>query len=122
MNERDDQPVVTNPHIEEHDMTTATVSTRKDLGAHIVEAFADLEVGQFMTCAQIGNVSTTVYGDEKPSVGAIVARLFPASGTCTVPGIRPCLSPDNGARGAVKVVEFTVDGQRWQTGPVNPVA
>lgn len=99
----------------------STTTLRKDLGAHIVEAFGDgIQVGQFLTCAEIGNVQSTIYGDEKPSVGAIVARLFPVSGTCTVPGIRPCLSPKNGARGAMKVVEFEIDGERWQTGPVEP--
>ena len=102
---------------------TATVlipTSRRDLGAHITEAFADLPVGAFMTASQIANVSTTVYGDMKPSTGAIIARLFTGSGVCTVPGVRPDLHPETGARGATRVVEFIVDGQRWHTAPVVP--
>lgn len=93
---------------------------RRDLGQHITEVFADLEVGAFLTAAQIGNGTSSVYGESKPSTGAIIARLFPNSGTCTLPGVRPDFHPETGARGAMKVAEFTVNGERWQTGPVVP--
>lgn len=99
-----------------------TRTARRDLTAHITNAFDGLQVGDFLTCAQIGNVESVEYGSDKPSIGAIVARLFPENGNCTVPGIRPCLHPETGARGAMKVSEFEIDGVRWQTGPVFPTA
>lgn len=100
--------------------TSTTPTIRKDLGAHIQEVFEGTEPGSFLTAAQIGNVRTSVYGDNKPSVGAIVARLFPQSGVCTVPGVRPTSHPETGAKGAMSVSEFIVNGVRFQTGPVVP--
>jgi hypothetical protein len=63
---------------------------RRDIGKHILNAFADKESGTFLTVAQIRAVRSEEYGDNPPSAGAISARLFPDSGKpCTVEGITP---------------------------------
>lgn len=104
------------------DKTPVQSDTRRDLGAHITEVFYGMQVGEFLTAAQISNVCTTEYGSEvKPSTGAIVARLFPASGVCTLAGVRPAFHPTTNARGAMKVVTFEVGGLVWETAPVRPI-
>lgn len=50
---------------------------RRDIAAHITEAFADQPVGAFLTVAEIRKFRSTEYGDNQPSAGAISARLFP---------------------------------------------
>lgn len=60
---------------------------RRDIGAHIVNAFANKPPGTFLTINQIRTTSSPEYGDELPSAGAISARLFPSSGATTVPGV-----------------------------------
>ena len=50
---------------------------RRDIAAHITEAFADQEVGTFLTVAEIRKFRSNEYGDSPPSAGAISARLFP---------------------------------------------
>jgi hypothetical protein len=59
---------------------------RHDTGKHIASAFADVEVGTFLTIAEIANHKSAEYGDDTPSQGAISARLFP---TTTVAGVEP---------------------------------
>ena len=55
----------------------AYTGERRDIAAHITEAFADQEVGTFLTVAEIRKFRSTEYGDNPPSAGAISARLFP---------------------------------------------
>lgn len=93
---------------------------RRDLGALIEASFDTLQVGEFLTASQIANTVELQTGS-RPSTGAIVARLFPASGVCTVDNVRPALHPVSQARGAMKVVSFEVNGLRWETAPVRPV-
>ena len=72
---------------------------RGDIAAHIVEAFADVAPGTFMTIAQISKQSTSAYPDGPPSRGAISARLFPRDGRrSTVVGVVP--DTERGVRGA----------------------
>lgn len=59
---------------------------RRNTGKHIAEAFAEQEVGAFLTIAEIAKFRSTEYGDEAPSQGAISARLFPST---TVEGVEP---------------------------------
>ena len=74
-------------------------ATRRDIGAHIVSAFAGLPEGAFLTVREIRAHRSDEYGDEFPSAGAISARLFPSSGRCTVPGVEPGEN-ERGVRGA----------------------
>lgn len=75
-------------------------SRRRDVGKHIVHVFAAVPVGTFLTVAEIRRRPSPEYSDAPPSAGAISARLFPASGRTTVPGVDPGLS--GGVRGATK--------------------
>ena len=74
-------------------------SARRDIGAHIASAFAELPDGTFLTVREIRRHRSDEYGDEFPSAGAISARLFPSSGRCTVPGVEPGEN-ERGVRGA----------------------
>ncbi|MEV1288752.1 DUF262 domain-containing protein [Micromonospora sp. NPDC049679] len=76
-------------------------SHRRDIAAHIVSAFAAAPADTFLTTTQIRNHRSDEYGDEFPSAGAIAARLFPATGRCTVPGVEPSVN-ERGVRGARK--------------------
>jgi hypothetical protein len=80
----------------------STVATRRDIAAHIASAFAGMPDGTFLTVGEIRAHRSKEYGDEFPSSGAIAARLFPASGRCTVHGVSPNTN-DRGVRGAHKV-------------------
>lgn len=62
---------------------------RRDIGKHILNAFADVEPGTFLTVAEIRAKRSDEYGDNPPSAGAISARLFPKSGKFTLEGIQP---------------------------------
>jgi hypothetical protein len=76
---------------------------RRNIAAHIQSAFAEVETDTFLTVAQIAAHKSEEYGDDKPSPGAISARLFPASGKCTVEGIEPGTGGEKNQRGARKV-------------------
>lgn len=79
---------------------------RRNVGAHIANAFEGLESGDFLTVNEIAKKKSAEYGDDEPSSGAISARLFPASGKLNLPeGIVPVpadQSPDGKSRGARK--------------------
>lgn len=75
-------------------------SGRRDIGAHIVQVFDGLPDGTFLTISAIAKRATPEYPDAAASPGAISARLFPASGYCTVPGVTPVRR--DGVRGATK--------------------
>jgi len=53
---------------------------RRDVGTHIGQVFAKLEVGSFLTVNEIAKAASEEYGNERPSSGAISARLFPKPG------------------------------------------
>jgi hypothetical protein len=76
---------------------------RRDIAAHITEAFADQEVGTFLTVAEIRKFRSNEYGDSPPSAGAISARLFPGGDgeKNTVKGTRSDTN-EKGIKGAVK--------------------
>lgn len=79
--------------------STGGSGVRRDVGAHIAEAFASHPSGHWLTVSEIANFTSQEYGDEHPSSGAVSARLFPKSGNCTVEGITPGV---NGVKGAYK--------------------
>lgn len=64
----------------------AASGLRRNTANHITSAFADVEVGTFLTIAEIAKHKSAEYGDDSPSQGAISARLFP---TTTIEGIVP---------------------------------
>lgn len=76
--------------------------TRRDIGKHILNAFADKADGDFLTVAQIVAHKSDEYGDEAPSPGAVSARLFPRSGKCTLEGVTPVDAKDGTPKGARK--------------------
>jgi|SRR5690606_30366 len=77
---------------------------RRDVAAHIRNAFAGVESGTFLKIAEIRKIRSEEYGDDAPSAGAISARLFPKSGKAPVglDGIEPG-QDESGNRGARKL-------------------
>ena len=75
---------------------------RRDIGKHIDSAFEGEEVGTFLTVAQIRSHKSDEYGDNLPSAGAISARLFPASGKCSIENVEPGQN-ENSNKGATKL-------------------
>jgi len=79
---------------------------RRDIGKHILEAFAEKEEGDFLSVAEIRNFHSSEYGDNLPSAGAISARLFPGgdASKCTLvaQGVQPDTN-EKGNKGARKV-------------------
>lgn len=79
---------------------------RRDIGKHIMEAFAGKPSGTRMSIAELVNFPSNEYAGTKPSPGAIAARLFKGGEPKTLPelGVRA----DNGdgvttRKGAVKL-------------------
>lgn len=80
----------------------SSTGERRDLGAHIIEAFEAAEVGDFLSVADIRKFESTVYGTDHPSAGAITNRLEPKSGKpTTIEGIE--VGRVDGKLGATKV-------------------
>lgn len=51
-------------------------TVRRSVGAHLAEVFADLPVGTQLTNTEAANTRSTVYGDDKPSAGAVAAHVL----------------------------------------------
>lgn len=86
---------------------TSYSGPRRDVAKHIQSAFANLETGKFLTIAQIADHKSDEYTAadgtfDKPSQGAISARLFPSGEgkKCTVEGVEPTTA--DGKKGARK--------------------
>lgn len=76
---------------------------RRSPVAHIEHAFSTVESGTFLTIAEIVAIPSPEYGDERPSSGAIAARLFPKNGSeCVIEGIEAGNNAD-GRQGATKL-------------------
>jgi len=76
---------------------------RRSTEKHILSAFADLQSGDFLTVNEIANKKSEEYGDDKPSSGAISARLF--NSPTAIEGIVAVKAeehPDGKSRGARK--------------------
>lgn len=65
--------------------------SRVDLQAHVTQALAILDrpSGTFLKISEIAKVHTEAAPEGLPSQGALAARLFPSSGTCTLTGVVP---------------------------------
>lgn len=57
--------------------TRVSGGPRRDIEKHLMQVFAEEEVGTFLTVNEIAKKATAEYGDERPSAGAVSARLFP---------------------------------------------
>jgi hypothetical protein len=81
---------------------TSSGGPRKSTANHIREAFADKEAGHFMKVGEIAAFSSTEYGDDHPSQGAISARLFPDgdASNCKLDFVEPAI--EGGVKGARK--------------------
>jgi hypothetical protein len=71
---------------------------------HIQQAFADCEVGDFKTLAEIWQSLTPEFPDatERPSLSAVSVFLEMTTKGKTIPGIEQAYNTANGTRGAVK--------------------
>lgn len=74
----------------------STGGPRRNVGAHIEEFLAQADPNAEYTVADVANYSSTEYGEDHPSPGAVAARLFPSSGKAStiqgfeqVPGVEP---------------------------------
>lgn len=87
--------------IAEQAIGRGTVAAGGDIAAHVDEALRQQD-GDFMTVAEIRNALTDAYpGDQRPSAGAISARLFPRDGSdCTIPGVTPVPATKDAPNGA----------------------
>lgn len=70
---------------------------RRDVAAHIAEYFADKPVGHWASVSEIANFDSQEYAGDHPSSGAVSARLYPKSGTCTLDGVAPEARDKKGA-------------------------
>lgn len=82
--------------------------SRPNVGAHIEEAIASLNVGEFMSVAEICAFKSTQYPDDspRPPAGAVAARLYPPSPrVCGLGGVHPVNQEDapGGRKGARRV-------------------
>lgn len=75
---------------------------RRNVVAHLEQVFAPLASGTFLTIAQIVKTRSDEYGDDRPSPGAISARLFPVDPARQVRGFLMPMTL-GGVRGAIKV-------------------
>lgn len=76
---------------------------RRNIANHIESAFADKELGTFLTVAEIRKARSEEYGESEPSAGAINARLFPKSGESAMVALGIVPEIRGGKKGAVKV-------------------
>lgn len=83
---------------------TTNGGPRRDIGKHIEQVFAEKEPGSFLTVNEIAKARSTEYGDDRPSAGAVSARLFPRNEKLNLPdGIEPVGAGDGHPKGARKV-------------------
>lgn len=76
---------------------------RRDIEKHLVHVFDALEVGDFLTVNEIAKTASEEYGDDRPSAGAVSARLFPkGKDSYDANGIR-ATAEEGKSRGATKV-------------------
>lgn len=77
--------------------------TRRDVAAHITNAFANHPSGTFLSIAQIKATPSEEYGSDSPSAGAISARLFPKAGPDKMSVAGVVAAQEDGKNGARKI-------------------
>jgi hypothetical protein len=76
---------------------------RRDIEKHLIQVFDGLDVGSFMTVNEIAKAHSTEYGDDRPSAGAVSARLFPKGREPYAKNGLQATNEDGKVRGATKV-------------------
>jgi hypothetical protein len=76
---------------------------RRSVANHIESAFEGVASGTFLKIAEIANHTSTEYGDDHPSSGAIAAALVPKSGKEREWSNLTPATDDQGVKGAVAV-------------------
>lgn len=76
---------------------------RRDIEKHITQVFENLPSGSFLSIAEISKTASTEYGDDRPSAGAVSARMFPKGKEAyAANGLRAVEAADGKPRGVVK--------------------
>lgn len=81
----------------------ASGGPRRDVEKHMQQVFADREPGTFLTVNEIAKEASTEYGDDRPSAGAVSARLFPKGRDAYVGDTFKAVAEDGKSRGAVRI-------------------
>lgn len=81
----------------------ASGGPRRGIEKHLQQVFADLPVGSFLTVNEIAKAASTEYGDDRPSAGAVSARLFPKGRPAYDSDTIKASAEEGKPRGAVKV-------------------
>ncbi len=76
---------------------------RRDVVKHMEQVFADKEAGSFLTINEIAKSASTEYGDDRPSAGAVSARLFPKGKESYAGEVIKASAEEGKPRGAVKL-------------------
>lgn len=83
--------------------TRVSGGPRRDIEKHLHQVFADLEIGAFLTVNEIAKASSTEYGEDRPSAGAVSARLFPKGREAYAANGLQATNEEGKVRGATKV-------------------
>lgn len=83
--------------------TRITGGPRRDIEKHLIQVFESLEPGSFLTVNEIAKAQSTEYGDDRPSAGAVSARLFPKDRQPYNANGIEAVAEEGKSRGAVKV-------------------
>lgn len=76
---------------------------RRDVMKHVESAFADKEVGAFLTVTEVAKAQSEEYGDDRPSAGAVSARFFGKDGEVKTVGNLQGVAEPGQPRGIRKV-------------------
>lgn len=76
---------------------------RRDIEVHMQQVFADKESGSFLTVNEIAKAQSTEYGEDRPSAGAVSARLFPKGKDAYEANGIKAVAEEGKSRGAVKL-------------------
>lgn len=80
-----------------------TGGPRRDIEKHLQQVFENEEVGAFLTVNEIAKRASTEYGDDRPSAGAVSARLFPKGRDAYEANGIKATAEEGKSRGATKV-------------------
>lgn len=76
---------------------------RRDVEKHMAQVFENLESGSFLTINEIAKATSSEYGDDRPSAGAVSARLFPKGRDAYKSDTLVAVAEEGKPRGARKV-------------------
>lgn len=76
---------------------------RRDIEVHLNQVFEGLDSGAFLTVNEIAKAQSTEYGDDRPSAGAVSARLFPKGKDAYKSDTIEAVAEEGKSRGARKL-------------------